>query len=107
VTAGDAGEIAVVDGPEVVTLQLSGEFDLGNVRDVERVADDLITAGARNMCLDVHAVTFMDSTMLNLMVNLRKRLVAHGGELSIQPNVHIKKLLEITGLGDLFDLAGD
>jgi hypothetical protein len=49
----------------------------------------------------------MDSSMLNLMVNLRKRLISRRGDLSVQPNMQVQKLLEISGLGGLFDLAGD
>jgi anti-anti-sigma factor len=107
VTDGRTGRVTVLGGPEPVTLRLSGEFDLANVAEVESVAGAAIDSGARHVCLDLDDVTFMDSSMLNLMVNLRKRLISRRGDLSVQPNMQVQKLLEISGLGGLFDLAGD
>ena len=92
-------------GEGTATIHLRGEFDMSNVREVEAVAYEHLGAGVRTLCLDLHDVVFMDSSMLNLMVNLRKRLAERGGTFQIQPNLEIEKLLEITGLGGLFDLA--
>jgi anti-anti-sigma regulatory factor len=43
--------------------------------------------------------------MLNLLVNLRKELRKRGGQFTLQPNVQVTQLLELTGLGDPFELA--
>lgn len=96
-------EVEVSDGAATITLR--GEFDLSNVRELEAVADEQVAAG-RSLCLNVSEVTFMDSSMLNLLVNLRKKLRERGGRLTIRPNVQVTQLLELTGLGDLFELAG-
>lgn len=101
------GRIAVHGDGEVATLLLSGEFDLANVGEVEAAADGAIRAGAQRICLDLHAVTFMDSSMLNLMVNLRNRLAKRSGRLTIEPSMQIRKLLEISGLGELFELLDE
>lgn len=99
------GELDVELREDGATIRLRGEFDLSNVRDVERAALEQLDTGVRELCLDVHEVTFMDSSMLNLLVELRRRLHTRRGELRIQPNLEITKLLELTGLGDLFDLV--
>jgi anti-anti-sigma factor len=100
------GEIRVeATGEGSATIQLRGEFDQSNVREVEAVAFGHIGAGARDLCLDLHDVTFMDSSMRNLLVNLRKRLSERRGNFQIQPNLEVEKLLEMTGLGGLFDLS--
>jgi anti-sigma B factor antagonist len=102
------GEIRVdATGEHAATIHLSGEFDLSNVRKVEAVAYEHVGAGVRELCLDLHDVSFMDSSMLNLLVNLRKRLAQRGGSFRIQPNLEVEKLLEITGLGGLFELVED
>ena len=98
-------DIAQRDGS--ATINLRGEFDLSNVRDVEAAAFEAVGAGVRELCVNVREVTFMDSSMLNLLVNLRKRLRERGGQLRIQPNVQVTQLLELTGLGDLFELVED
>lgn len=98
-------ELARNDG--TATISLRGEFDLSNVRDVEAAAFEAVGAGVRDLCLNVREVTFMDSSMLNLLVNLRKHLRDRGGEFRIQPNVEITQLLELTGLGGLFELVDE
>jgi anti-sigma B factor antagonist/stage II sporulation protein AA (anti-sigma F factor antagonist) len=98
-------DIARRDGAATITLR--GEFDLSNVRQVEAATFDAIGEGARDLCLDVREVTFMDSSMLNFLVDLRRWLHKRGGEVRIQPNVGVSQLLELTGLGDLFDLVED
>ena len=97
-------DVEVSDGTATITLR--GEFDLSNVREVEAVAYEQLGAGVRNLRLNVREVAFMDSSMLNLLVNLRRRLCERGGQLTIEPNADVTKLLELTGLGDLFALAG-
>lgn len=101
------GEIALeASGPRAARLRLIGEFDLSNVREVEALAYEQIGAGVRDLCFDLQAVTFIDSSMLNLLVNLHKRLATRGGTLTLDPNLEIEKLLEMTGLLALFQLAG-
>jgi anti-anti-sigma factor len=102
----ELGRITVehTDG-ESVRIALAGEFDLSNVREVEAAAYDSLGPEVRKVCVDLHEVTFMDSSMLNLLVNLRKRLLQRRGELVIQPSIRIAELLEISGLGGLFDLV--
>jgi anti-sigma B factor antagonist len=93
------GEFSVERKDETATIHLRGEFDLSNVRDVEACAFELVGARVRELCLDVHEVTFMDSSMLNLLVNLRRRLQERRGEFRVEPNLQITKLLELSGLG--------
>jgi anti-anti-sigma factor len=99
------GEFDVEVHGERATIRLRGEFDLSNVREVEAAAFEQTDSGVRDLCLDLHEVTFMDSTMLNLLVDLRKRLGDRGGEFRIQPNVEMATLLKLTGLSGLFDLV--
>jgi anti-sigma B factor antagonist len=93
------GKFSVERKDETATIHLRGEFDLSNVRDVEACAFELVGARVRELCLDVHEVTFMDSSMLNLLVNLRRRLQERRGEFRVEPNLQITKLLELSGLG--------
>lgn len=99
------GEFSVEQEDQAATIHLRGEFDLSNVREIEAAAFELVEAGVRELCLDLYEVSFVDSSMLNLLVNLRKRLRARGGAFRVEPNLQITKLLELTGLGELFDLV--
>ena len=69
-----------------------------------RVAHGLLGRGVRELCIDLHELSFVDSSMLNVLVNVRASLRSRGGNLRIQPNMTISMLLEVAGLGELFDL---
>ena len=86
------------DGPVV---RLSGEIDMatvGPVRDYLLALDDLI------LTLDFCDVTFMDSTGINLLVQLQRRSHERGGKLvlyGLQPSQ--MRVLAAAGLADFFD----
>src|SRR3954451_23799499 len=90
-----------------VRLVLTGEFDLSNVREVEAAAYEALEAGMTDLCIDVTGVRFMDSSMLNLLVELQRRLGHRRGTLSVHPNLQMSQLLELSGLADLFNLTVD
>jgi anti-sigma B factor antagonist len=85
----------------VVTV--SGDADLYAAANVERELLRLVEGGRRSIVVDLSDATFIDSTMLRVLLNVSKRLRPGGGELLVVCSEHnIRKIFEITLLDRVF-----
>jgi anti-anti-sigma factor len=85
----------------VVTV--SGDADLYAATNVERELLRLVDEGRRSIVVDLTDATFIDSTMLRVLLNVSKRLRPGGGELLVVCSEHnIRKIFEITLLDRVF-----
>jgi anti-sigma B factor antagonist len=85
----------------VVTV--SGDADLYAAANVERELLRLVEDGRRSIVVDLTEATFIDSTMLRVLLNVSKRLRPGGGELLVVCSEHnIRKIFEITLLDRVF-----
>ena len=87
-------------GAGVVSIALSGELDGADVHPTTREARELLRpAGVHSLVVDLGAVTFVDSSGLGLLVNLRQLAEDRGATFSLR-NVpqRVTRLLELTGL---------
>src|SRR5688572_25264265 len=66
--------------PNGLVITVSGEIDLGSRAALEEATRATPPAGAP-LCLDMSEVTFMDSSGLNLLLFLHRRLAAAGSSL--------------------------
>ncbi|MFG3343448.1 STAS domain-containing protein [Streptomyces sp. NPDC048018] len=66
--------------PGTITLILSGEIDLAS-RDALEAATRVNPPAGASLCLDMSEVTFMDSSGLNFLLILHRRLAEHGSPL--------------------------
>jgi anti-anti-sigma factor len=78
-------------------ITTAGEIDLTTCPALRRAT--LVTPlGGRTLQMDLSGVTFMDSSGLNLMLQLRERLIAEGGQIvvtGLQPRVeYVLRLTE-------------
>jgi anti-sigma B factor antagonist len=86
-------------------ITAAGEVDLTTCPALQR-ATLIIPLRGRTLQVDLSGVTFMDSSGLNLMLRLRKRLVAQGGQIAVtglQPLV--EHMLHLTGTYELLTTA--
>ena len=88
----------------VVTVR--GELDAFTVPDMRAEVIRLIeTGGARTLVIDLHGVTFLDSTALGTILNAVKRMREGGGVVRIvRPAGHADRIFGLTGLDDVLDL---
>ncbi len=87
----------------VVTV--SGDADLYAAASVERELLRLADEGKRSIVVDLSEVTFIDSTMLRVLLNVSKRLRPGGGELLVVCSEHnVRKIFEITLLDRVFTI---
>jgi anti-sigma B factor antagonist len=91
------------DASCVVTV--SGDADLYAAASVERELVRLVDQGQRSIVVDLTEATFIDSTMLRVLLNVSKRLRPGGGQLLVVCDEHnIRKIFEITLLDRVFTI---
>lgn len=84
-------------------LTLTDEIDLANAADYLGVAREMIAECRTDPCftIDLSTVTFMDSTALGMLVDVRKAASHAGMELRLAGIPWcVNRLLQITGLDD-------
>jgi anti-sigma B factor antagonist len=94
-------------GPNGATMTLSGELDLAAVPELNReVASIIAKDETPDLLIDLALVTFLDSSGLAFLVSAHKRLLNAGAQLTIVgATPQIRRLFEITGLTEVFDIA--
>lgn len=94
---------AAENGHRVVVIALEGEFDLAQ-RD--RLADVFaIASGGDLVVLNLAGTTYMDSTVLTQMIQLRDNLTARSARLVLAcANGSVQRLLDVSQLAGLFSI---
>jgi stage II sporulation protein AA (anti-sigma F factor antagonist) len=92
---------------DAVHFNAAGEFDTANAADLESSVWGALRAQARFVDFDLTAVTFIDSTGLELLVRLQQQIDERRGRLRLYANLDIRRLLEISGLDEFFELENE
>ena len=96
-------EITTSDVADEITMTVSGEID---VNTCGQLHDALIALEGRTVALDLERVGFIDSSGLRSVIAGQRRITDAGGSLRISAlSAPARRLLEITGLLELFQVA--
>jgi anti-anti-sigma factor len=88
-------------------LMLDGAFDRSNAAQVELALGDAIVADKPQLVIDLRGVSFLDSTMLRVLIQGLGDTTARGGQLAlIRPNATVWRVFVLTGLSHSFDSFG-
>ena len=82
----------------------SGDADLYAAANVEKELLRLVDDGRRSIVVDLTDATFIDSTMLRVLLNVSKRLRPAGELLVVCHEHNIRKIFEITLLDRVFTI---
>ena len=83
-----------------------GEIDLATVSQVELQLLELADEGFRHLVLDLRAVSFLDSTMIRLLVDQDRRAAMAGGRFSVILGApQVCRPLRIAGVIDRLDVV--
>jgi len=86
-------------------VALTGEVDLYTAPELKQELLRLVEEGAQRIIVDLTATTFIDSTMLSVLLSTLKRLRPSGGQLGIVcSDRNIRKIFEITLLDRVFPI---
>jgi anti-sigma B factor antagonist len=88
-------------------LVLTGELDIATVDQLRAAAGEVLSATGRSLELDLSQVTFLDSSGLGVLVELRNLLRERGGSLTVgaasRPAIRV---IELAGLAAALGLPG-
>lgn len=92
---------------DALNLGLVGEFDLSEVDCFRACVDGAVESNDGAVVIDLGDVTFIDSTAISALLDLRRRLDAEGRRLvfeKVSPSAG--RVFELTGLTEVF-MDGD
>jgi len=99
-------EVGSVRAGEARAVTVRGEVDLATAADLESVVGSALQEAPDGVVLDLAQLTFIDSSGLRVLVALAKDAESRGTALGLRnlPR-HAQRVLELTGLGDWFEVT--
>jgi anti-sigma B factor antagonist len=90
------------DGASVV---VRGEIDMASAPKLRDVLNRLVDDGSNRIVLDCRGLEFLDSSGIGVLIAVRKRL-GDDGALTLQsPPAHVRKVLDLTGVGEHIEIV--
>lgn len=98
-------DVSVEAGPTTI-VSLTGDLDPATAPKLQAAVDAAIAdAVVTRVVLDLRGVNFLDSSGLRVFVTTREALAERGGNLVLRnASANIRRLLDITGLGEVIDV---
>ena len=96
-------EIVVDEDVRPPVLALKGDVDVAVAEKLHEELGRLVDKGYNHLTIDCAGVTYFDSTGLSELVWAVKRMPDHGKVRLINCSPRLIKLLDITGLGTIFE----
>jgi len=90
-------------GEGIFVVSLAGEHDLYTAPKVQEELRSVLAAGARTIVVDLTETTFVDSTMLHVLLSARNELRNRGRLLLVTNDATVRRVFEITGIDRFFD----
>jgi len=90
-------------GEDVFVVSLAGEHDLYTAPKVQEELRSAIASGARTIVVDLTETTFLDSTMLHVLLSARNEHWDGGRFLLVTDDATVKRVFEVTGIDRFFD----
>ena len=88
--------------PTCSTVSIQGELDMASVEPL-RAALDAVTGGDGVVIFELSGLTFMDSTGLRLLLDVKRCTDEAGGAMFIRDaSAPVERILEMTGTASLF-----
>ena len=94
----------LADGTSLVSVR--GEVDLHTAPHLERVLDDAMRSGERDVHVELSREIFIDSTGMRVLIQAAERLKAMGRSLRVATgNPHTRGVIETMGLAEKIGLG--
>jgi anti-anti-sigma factor len=94
----------MLEESSVVAIDLTGEFDVSRTAELR---DAILSAGGEgsHVVVDLTEVTFMDSSALRALLEVRTGLGDQGSVITVvNPRPNIMTLFDLTGMAEMFGL---
>ncbi|MEV4315686.1 STAS domain-containing protein [Actinocrispum sp. NPDC049592] len=91
--------------PNIVVVQVAGELDMSSVKPLETAVGHQLTTRPKGLVIDMRNVTFCRSSGLRVLLKARESAEdAHIGLRLVAVRPAVLRVLEISGLGSVFDV---
>lgn len=89
-------------------LEIRGEVDLYNAKDLKEMIDQLIQQGKYKIVINLKEVPFMDSSGIGTLVTSMYKLQKYGGNLKVA-NIHgsVAKVFKMTNINSSIEVYGN
>lgn len=94
----------IVEQNGAVIVRLRGELDVYNAGLVREALVDAAGRGGSPLVIDLGEVSFMDSTLLGVLVEARTHVTDRRAFLLAAAGVEVRRALEVSGLDRHFEL---
>jgi anti-sigma B factor antagonist len=92
-------------GGDSFIITLTGEVDLYTAPSLEQALEGVVGLGGTAVALDLAEVSFVDSTVLGVLLRYHERLQNLGGELVVvTQDRRVLRIFEVTGLDRVFSI---
>jgi anti-anti-sigma factor len=99
-------EIAVTTEDGRIVVHPRGELDVATSDAFRECLNELMAAGVKDLAVNLKEVAFIDSAGLGVLIGALKRLQSTDGRFAIfSPSRGVRKVLDITGLSALVEIA--
>lgn len=104
----ELASIRFVNEGDIVIAMVTGEIDLSNASRLLMTVTDAVANEATGLIMDLSDVAFMDSTGVQMLLELAKRLEwrDQAMRLVVPDDSHIRKVLMITGFEGVVAVDG-
>lgn len=93
-----------VPGNELVVLHVAGELDIDCAPDLQQAARAIVEGECKYLLLEIDGLLHIDSKGLGTFLDIRQRLRAKGGTISLVCNNEpTRRLFRITNLEKIFE----
>jgi stage II sporulation protein AA (anti-sigma F factor antagonist) len=90
---------------DVSVIELEGRIDIHVADNIGGTISDLIDEGAKKIIVDLKHLKLLDSSGLRVFVGAKRMLDANNGDVKIvNMNKSIKKVFNVTGMDDMFEI---
>jgi len=95
-----------VAGDGATVLVVAGEVDMSTVQPLRTAIVQVLDRGAPELVVDLHAVTFLDSTGISVLVLGRRTATGTGARYRVvNARDMVARVLEVTGVRDFLSEA--
>ncbi|OPX93109.1 MAG: Anti-sigma F factor antagonist [Pelotomaculum sp. PtaB.Bin104] len=90
---------------DTLIARLNGDLDLGVADDLRNTLDEALdNQPVRNIILNLAGVSFIDSSVLGVVLGRYKRITKIGGRVCfVEPQPQVRRILELSGLLRIMD----
>jgi anti-sigma B factor antagonist len=92
---------------DTALVTLADELDAYDAPALLQILTEAVESEATRLEVSLERVTFLDSTVLGLVVGARRHALARGREVVVRlPTGRARRIFELTGLDELLDGSG-